>query len=206
MSGLRYYIGAGCDQTRLGGVKNSLTESYPSKGLLILKEPFPMLLKGPWLGTPSFGSVDIKLRSLVGGPNPVATRRIIILVALGSSSRDLLGSSVAGGLCQAKPLLLRGHFFDLNSLQTTRPHIFISYSLSTVICQPLTAVGVFYLPSTSAVSGWWAMSKLSRFGTCLSRKPTHTTLRVSVLRRASSHSSAAMKEPLNNSRPTTSYT
>ena len=32
MSGLRYYIGAGCDQTRLEGVKNSLTESYPSKG------------------------------------------------------------------------------------------------------------------------------------------------------------------------------
>ena len=75
-----------------------------------------------------------------------------------------------------------------------------------MICQPLTAVGVFYLPSTSAVSGWWAMSKLSRFGTCLSRKPTHTTLRFSVLRRATSHSSAAMKEPLNNSRPTTSYT
>ena len=75
-----------------------------------------------------------------------------------------------------------------------------------MICQPLTAVGVFYLPSTSAVSGWWAMSKLSRFGTCLSRKPTHTTLRFSVLRRASSHSSAAMKETLNNSRPTTSYT
>ena len=124
MSGLRYYIGAGCDQTRLGGVKNSLTESYPSKGLLILKEPFPMLLKGPWLGTPSFGSVDIKLRSLVGGPNPVATRRIIILVALGSSSRDLLGSSVAGGLCQAKPLLLRGHFFDLNSLQTIQGHTY----------------------------------------------------------------------------------
>ena len=102
MSGLRYYIGAGCDQTRLGGVKNSLTESYPSKGLLILKEPFPMLLKGPWLGTPSFRSVGIKVRSLGGGPNPVATRRIIILV------------------------------------------------------------GIFYLPLTSTVIGWRAMSKLSR--------------------------------------------